>query len=266
VTPTEPGRSLTLRAATPDDRLALGEIYVASRAAAHPAMPASVHTAEEDRAHFAGVVDRSEVWVAEQDPGQDLGQAPGVAPGQATGVAGGGVAGVGRVVGFAAVTGDWLDGLYVHPDAQGLGIGTALLEVVKAARPDGFSLWVFQTNLAARRLYERHGLIGLERTDGYDNEERAPDLRMAWPGRDPLTFLRRQVDAVDDDLATLLARRAALTAAIQPLKPVSGHAGRDADREAEIAERMAARAPALGPERIRRIMHEVITTSLDATE
>jgi chorismate mutase len=202
-------------------------------------MPASVHPPEENRAYWAGAVDRSEVWVAEQDAG---------------------------VVGYAAVTGDWLDGLYVHPDAQGQGIGTALLEVVKAARPGGFCLWVFETNLAARRLYERRGLLTLEHTDGADNEERAPDLRMAWPGADPVGFLRRQVDAVDDELAGLLARRAALTAAIQPLKPVAGHAGRDTDREAEIAARMAARAPALGAERLRRIMHEVISTSLDVAE
>jgi GNAT superfamily N-acetyltransferase/chorismate mutase len=232
-----------LRPATPDDRTALGEVYVASRAAAYPSMPLSVHPPEEARAYWAGVVDRAEVWVAEQETGRGT-----------------------AVVGFAAVSRDWLDGLYVHPDAQGQGVGTALVEVVKAARPDGFSLWVFQTNRAARRLYERHGLLELEHTDGADNEEHAPDLRMAWPGTDPVGFLRRQVDAVDDELAGLLARRAALTAAIQPLKPVAGHAGRDTDREAEIATRMAARAPALGEQRLRRIMHEVITTSLEAAE
>jgi chorismate mutase len=43
-------------------------------------------------------------------------------------------------------------------------------------------------------------------------------------------------------------------------------AGRDPDREAEIAARMARRAPRLGRERIRRIMHAVITESLDAAE
>jgi chorismate mutase len=125
---------------------------------------------------------------------------------------------------------------------------------------------VFETNLAARRFYRRHGLVELEHTDGSGNEEGAPDLRMAWPGADPVSFLRGQVDEVDAELAVLLARRAALTAAIQRFKPVAGHAGRDPGREAHIAARMAAHAPGLGEEGFRRIMHEVITVSLDAAE
>jgi chorismate mutase len=72
------------------------------------------------------------------------------------------------------------------------------------------------------------------------------------------------VDEVDDELAVLLARRAALTAAIQRFKDVPGHAGRDPDRETEIATRMAHHAPGLGVAGIRRIVHEIITVSLDA--
>ena len=34
----------------------------------------------------------------------------------------------------------------------------------------------------ARGFYARHGLVALERTDGSGNEERRPDLKMAWPG------------------------------------------------------------------------------------
>jgi len=39
---------------------------------------------------------------------------------------------------------------------------------------------VFESNTGARRLYERRGLVVLERTDGSGNEEKAPDLRLAW--------------------------------------------------------------------------------------
>jgi chorismate mutase len=39
---------------------------------------------------------------------------------------------------------------------------------------------------------------------------------------------------------------------------------RDPAREREIAEAMARRAPALGAERLARIVHTVITESLDA--
>ena len=110
----------------------------------------------------------------------------------------------------------------------------------------------------------RHGLLELETTDGSGNEEQAPDVRMAWPGEEPMAYLRAQVDEVDDELAALLARRAALTAAIQRFKDVPGHAGRDAAREAEIVARMARHAPSLGEAGLHRIMHEVIGASLDA--
>ena len=55
---------------------------------------------------------------------------------------------------------------------------------------------------ARARFYRRHGLVDLERTDGSANEERAPDIRMAWPGADPLAFYRGLIDDVDADWAT----------------------------------------------------------------
>jgi ribosomal protein S18 acetylase RimI-like enzyme len=47
-------------------------------------------------------------------------------------------------------------------------------------RPDGFGLWVFESNLPAQAFYRAHGFEVTERTDGSGNEERAPDLRMDW--------------------------------------------------------------------------------------
>jgi hypothetical protein len=41
-------------------------------------------------------------------------------------------------------------------------------------------LWVFESNVPARRFYELHGFVAVERTDGAGNEERAPDVRMEW--------------------------------------------------------------------------------------
>ena len=143
----------------------------------------------------------------------------------------------------------------------GQGIGSALLDLVKQQRPDGFCLWVFEMNTPARDFYTRRGLVELEHTDGSGNEERAPDIKMAWPGAEPLSFYRRLIDDVDEQLGDLLARRVALTRAVQAHKP---DATRDPVREAEIAAAMARRAPALGEDRLRRIMHAVITESLDA--
>ena len=232
-----PLSEVQLRPATAEDVDALTRVYLASRSAA-VAMPPARHTAAETRAWVSGwFTGGSEVWLAEVH---------------------------GEPAGLARLTAAWLDDLYVTPDFAGRGIGAALLELVKGLRPYGFALWVFASNEPARRFYRRHGLVELEHTDGSANEERAPDLRMAWPGHDPMAYLRGQIDEADDELAVLLARRAALTAVIQGFKPVPGHAGRDPEREAEIAARMARHAPGLGAAGIRRIMHEVITVSLDA--
>lgn len=234
--PTDPaGRppgELLLRPAGPDDAEALAAVHLAARRAAP--MPDPVHPDDDVRRWLAERVATDEVWVAE------LG---------------------GEVRGYARTTPGWLDDLYVAPEAARQGVGSALLELVQARQPEGFCLWVFESNRPARDFYARHGLVELERTDGEANEERAPDVRVAWPGVDPTAFLRGLVDEVDHQLGDLLARRAALTRAIQPLKPSPG---RDPAREREVAERLAARAPALGVERLERIVHVVVTESLDA--
>jgi GNAT superfamily N-acetyltransferase len=152
-TPTE----LLLRPAVAEDGPAIAALYTATRVAAVPQMPPAVHTAAEDVAHFSALIvdGEHEAWIAEQD---------------------------GRLLGFAVLTATWLDGLYVHPDAQGRGVGTALLQLAQAIRPDGLGLWVFETNAPARALYLRHGFVETEHTDGSGNEEKAPDIRMDWVG------------------------------------------------------------------------------------
>ena len=80
-------------------------------------------------------------------------------------------------------------------------------------------------------------------------------------GEKPLAFLRAMIDETDLVLGDVLARRTALTRAIQAVKP-SGE--RDPRREAEIVARVAAVVPDLGPERVARIVDVIITESLDA--
>jgi chorismate mutase/GNAT superfamily N-acetyltransferase len=240
VTSTEPA-DLSLRPAGPDDVAEITRVFLDARTAAVPAMPPPVHPREEILAyHHERLAHGDELWVAEAGEGSDR-----------------------FVVAYCHVAGDWLDALYVAPGHTGRGIGTALLDLVKSLRPDGFALWAFLSNEPARRFYRRHGLVELESTDGSGNEERSPDLRMAWPGRDPVAYLRRQVDEVDRELAELLARRTALAAAIQGFKAVPGHAGRDPRREAEIVRRMAEHVPDVDERSLARIMHEVIAAGLD---
>jgi chorismate mutase/GNAT superfamily N-acetyltransferase len=228
-----------LRPAGVDDVEAVVAVHLAARHAAVPAMPPSVHPDSDAPPHFRSLMEHAETWVAEVD---------------------------GRVVGFALVDGAWLDHLYVLPEHAGQGIGANLLDLVKTLRPDGFALWVFESNEPARRFYRRWGLVELERTDGSGNEEKTPDIRMAWEGADPMGYLRGQVDEADDELAAVLARRAALTARIQEHKHVRGHEGRDPAREAEIVQRLTAKAPALGTEGWARVVDAVIHASLDAAE
>ncbi|MFC7497532.1 MULTISPECIES: GNAT family N-acetyltransferase [unclassified Nocardioides] len=223
---------VTLRPASQADADDVAGIHLASRRAA--AMPPGVHTDDEVRHWMAGRLRADDVWLAEAG---------------------------GTPVGYARFTATWLDDLYVLPSYAGRGIGSALLDVVKAQRPDGFCLWVFEMNAGARAFYARHGLVELERTDGSGNEERAPDVRMAWPGADPLRFLRGLIDEVDEELGDLLARRVVLTRAVQDIK---ADPARDPEREREIAAALARRAPELGEERLLRIVHTIITESLDA--
>lgn len=232
---------VSLRLAGHDDLPAVAELYLAARRAAVPVMPPGVHP-DDDVRRWVGAWDLSthEVWLAETD---------------------------GTLVGFATLTATWLESLYVAPSAQRAGIGSALLDVAKAQRPDGFALWVFESNVPARSFYARHGLVELERTDGAANEERRPDIRMAWPGADPLVFYRAMIDEVDLMIGDALARRAALTRVVQEHKrAVSAVAdpARDASREREIVARVADLAPELGTERVARIMHAIISESLDA--
>lgn len=239
---------LTLRPGDAVDLEEIAELYIATRRASLPSMPAPAHDDATIRAWFADLAlnefsGGKEIWVAET-----------------------GDQGPGEILGFAVLDRGWLDSLYVGPQHQARGIGTALLDLVKAQRPDGFALWVFASNTGARGFYHRHGLVELEHTDGSANEERSPDVRMAWPGLDPISYLRSQIDEVDDDLALLLARRFALTATIQGFKETPGQQGREADRERAIAERMAAHAPGLGVAAIGRIMGTVIGESLDVYE
>ena len=132
------------RRATADDAPLVLEVFRAARAAQELPFPPAAHEAE-----FTGRVLAHETWV--------VGERAFMALGERT-----------------------LEYLYVHPAAQGRGVGTALLGLVKALRPGGFELRVFQRLGRTRRFYERHGLELVRLGDGRENVERLPDAVYRW--------------------------------------------------------------------------------------
>jgi GNAT superfamily N-acetyltransferase len=140
-----------IRPARPGDVEEVVRIFRESRAEAMPWLPV-IHTAEEDEAFHRGRL-AGEAWVYEVEGG---------------------------VAGFALVRDDELDALYVAPEAQRRGVGSALFRQAQAVRPGGFGWWVFLDNTRARRFYEALGGRCLYETDGAGNEERTPDARYEW--------------------------------------------------------------------------------------
>jgi GNAT superfamily N-acetyltransferase len=139
-------------------RLELAEMDTAARvlrAAFDDALPslAGLHTPEEDRWFFRERVFRAcEVW----------------------GAFDGAV-----MIGVIAFREEWIDQLYVLPQAQGRGVGSGLLQVAQNAF-DRLQLWTFQRNRQTRRFYEARGFALLQETDGSRNEEKEPDALYLW--------------------------------------------------------------------------------------
>ncbi len=147
--------AVLIRPGSTADAAEIAEVFLAARAGM-TYLP-DLHTDAETRAWIAQVmIPEHEVWVAAVND---------------------------KVLGFVALTEEWLGHLYVSPAEQGRGIGSELLSKAKRQCPEGLRLYVFQSNAGARRFYERHGFSAVEFGDGSGNEEGLPDAVYAWPGR-----------------------------------------------------------------------------------
>ncbi len=80
---------------------------------------------------------------------------------------------------FIARDGAQVHALYVHPRAQGRGMGRALLEDAKRGQTR-LELYVAEANEAARAFYSAHGFAEAGRSCGAGNDERLPDIHMIW--------------------------------------------------------------------------------------
>ena len=136
----------------PTDTQAVGDVFLAALAGM-TYLP-ELYTEDETRTFISDVLlPNNEVWVAADGA---------------------------RVIGFVGLWGDVVSHLWVYPEQQNQGVGTALLALAKERRPSGLRLQVFQQNLGARRFYERHGFTLVDLTDGGGNREGEPEALYEW--------------------------------------------------------------------------------------
>ena len=142
-----------LRPAGAGDAAAVAAVLQASRAQAMPWLPV-VHDVDDVLAWVTTVLlPTRRVVVAEQQ---------------------------GAVVGACALDGSELEQLYVAPHAQGAGLGRALLDDAEDASAGRLRLWTSTRNARARRSYAAAGFREVFETDGADDEDREPDVRLEW--------------------------------------------------------------------------------------
>lgn len=143
---------MQIRKATQTDVDAIASLHHTARKSSMPWLPV-LHTPAEDIWFFKTIVLTQEnVWVASDGA---------------------------HLTGFVSFRDDWLNHLYVDPTCWRHGIGFSLLEKAKQTI-DRLQLWTFQKNTAASRFYESQGFVAREATDGQNNEEKTPDIRMVW--------------------------------------------------------------------------------------
>lgn len=146
-----------IRRAVTDDVAAVAALWIRARNAAVPMIPAYVHQNKDVFEWIASIViPRQETWVAEYEH---------------------------HLIGMISLDQEWIDQLYVDPEWTGHGVGALLIAWAKERSPGVFNYGPSNRTLGARRFYERHGFIAMERTDGRRNEEGFRDMRYQWSSR-----------------------------------------------------------------------------------
>jgi ribosomal protein S18 acetylase RimI-like enzyme len=145
---------LTIRRMQPRELDAVIRVWHLTKQVAYPYLPTEqgLTLADNDRIFRAVILPDADLWVAEVD---------------------------GTVAGFMALRGSYLDRLYVLPEAQGRGLGSALLRQAKALSPGGLQLHTHVQNHQARAVYEHHGFRAV-RFGVSPPPESAPDVEYHW--------------------------------------------------------------------------------------
>ena len=150
----EEGHPALIRAYNENDFDAVTRLWRVAREVAFPEfMVKHPHTFEEDCHYFrCNILAHNDVWVADVD---------------------------GRVVGFMAIAGDFIDQLYIHPDFQRRGLGKAFLDFAKERSPEHVWLYTLQINTNGRAFYEKNGFVA-EKFGVSPAPESEPDVEYHW--------------------------------------------------------------------------------------
>ena len=76
----------------------------------------------------------------------------------------------GTPVGIVSVTGSLIEDLYVLPEKQNMGYGTALLQYAIGQCAGKPTLWILENNIGAARLYRRMGFRKTGKTNAITDE------------------------------------------------------------------------------------------------
>ncbi|SPF79956.1 GNAT family N-acetyltransferase [Pseudoprimorskyibacter insulae] len=143
--------SLQIRPATPLDAGRLGGILTDWTDAT--AWLPRLHSAAQDIAHAAQMIERGWVTVAQSAAG--------------------------TIAGFLARDDGYVHALFVSGTHRGEGVGTALIRDAQSRAPR-LELWTHQANDAARAFYAQLGFEETGRTSGLHNDESLPDIGFHW--------------------------------------------------------------------------------------
>ncbi len=148
----------TIRPYTPTDFETVTSFWRRAREKAFPEFQrAKGHPFEEDQAYFRDVIlVKNEIWVAVQDE---------------------------KPVAFMAISGDFMDQLYVDPDHQRKGIGQALLAHAMTLSPDHLWLYTLQINTGGRAFYEKNGFRAVKFGTS-PAPESEPDVEYHWRAKE----------------------------------------------------------------------------------
>jgi ribosomal protein S18 acetylase RimI-like enzyme len=151
------GHPAVIREYREDDFEAVTRLWRAARELAFPDFQREKgHTFAEDCDYFRNVIlANNDVWAMEVE---------------------------GRVAGFIAIAGDFVDQFYIHPDFQRRGLGKELLDFAKARSPEHVWLYTLQINANGRAFYEKNGFVAV-RFGVSPAPESEPDVEYHW-GKD----------------------------------------------------------------------------------